>query len=222
MEAHPETSEVRQVARRLIPASSPEHEALLGDRRRALREDLASIFTDGAPASCVWEVGCGHGHFLTAYAGEHPGEICIGIDLVGERIERATRKRDRARRAQLHFIRAEARLFLEVLPPAVRFSRVYVLFPDPWPKSRHHKHRVMQPEFLSWVAARMTPEGRLYFRTDFDPYFHDTERLITKHPAWCIADEPWPFEHETVFQSRAAAHRSIVACLRSETAAAIS
>lgn len=215
MEAHPETTEPTPQARGLIPASTPEHQALLGDRRRALGEDLAAIFAAGQPASCVWEVGCGHGHFLTAYAGAHPGETCIGIDLVGERIERATRKRDRARLAQLHFIRAEARLFLEVLPLRVRFTRVYVLFPDPWPKSRHHKHRVMQPEFLSWVAARMTPEGRLYFRTDFEPYFEDTARLLAKHPAWCVADEPWPFEHETVFQSRAAAHRSLVARVRS-------
>ncbi len=217
METCPETSESHLPPRGLIPASTPGHEALLGDRRRALALDLGAIFGEDPPASCVWEIGCGHGHFLTAYAGAHPGEICLGIDLASERIERATRKRERARLAHLHFIRAEARLFLEVLPPAVQFSRVYVLFPDPWPKSRHHKHRVMQTEFLSWVAARMAPEGRLYFRTDFEPYFEDTARLIAAHPDWAMADEPWPFEHETVFQSRAAAHRSLVARRREES-----
>src|ERR1043165_5508132 len=133
-------------------------------RRVELRGSFARILA--GQTEFVWELGCGHGHYLTAYAAAHPDKLCLGVDLVQERIERATKKRDRAKLANLHFIRAEARLFLEMLPPAATFSDVFILFPDPWPKARHHKHRIIQPEVLEVIAARATPMCRLLFRTD--------------------------------------------------------
>eukprot|EP01031_Cornospumella_fuschlensis_P051694 gene51694-63201_t len=152
------------------------------------RRDLRARFTQILPATkpFVWEIGCGHGHFLTAYAQAHPDETCIGVDLVSERIERANKKRDRAKLANLHFLHAEARLFLDTLPTEARFSRLFVLFPDPWPKLRHHKHRIMQPDFLSDAAKRAGEGARLFFRTDFTPYFDDTRLVLTDHPAWSL------------------------------------
>lgn len=171
------------------------------------------LSSPAAPAakSFVWELGAGHGHFLTAYAQAHPDKLCLGIDIIGERVERANRKRDRARLANLHFLHAEATLFLEALPPGVAFAELFVLFPDPWPKSRHHKHRIMQPAFLAAAARRATPDCRLYFRTDYGPYFDDTYSVVAAHPDWVPVEEPWPFEYETVFQQRAPSHQSLVA-----------
>ncbi len=185
---------------------------LLEERRSLLRDALAPILTTRAEFVC--EVGCGHGHFLTAYAEAHPERVCIGLDLVGERIERACRKRARAGLPNLHFLRAEARLFLEVLPAGVRISTLFLLFPDPWPKLRHQKHRIIQNEFLTTVAARATPDSRLYFRTDYAPYFAEAQATVRAHPRWRLADEPWPFEYETVFQQRADSYASLVAALR--------
>jgi tRNA (guanine-N7-)-methyltransferase len=181
-------------------------------RRADLERRLVPILSDFRPF--VWEIGCGHGHFLTAYAQTYPGQTCIGIDIASDRIERATRKRDRARLANLHFIRAEAGLFFEALPAAIRFSSVFILFPDPWPKLRHHKHRIMQPPFLQRLAGRMGEGGRLYFRTDYGPYFDETVQLLSRLPQWAILKEPWPFEHASVFQNRAAGHDSLVAQVR--------
>ncbi len=173
--------------------------------------------------SCfTWEIGCGHGHFLTAYAQAHPKETCIGVDIVSDRIERAVRKRDRAKLANLHFLHADARLFLEQLPADVTFQRLFVLFPDPWPKLRHHKHRIMQPEFLTEAASHAAPGARLYFRTDFRPYYDDTKLVFAEHPRWEVmvddtkpGTERWPFEFETVFQSRAAeGYHSLIARVR--------
>ena len=179
-------------------------------RREALQGTLAGILPSGTPPF-VWEVGCGHGHFLTAYAQAHPGELCLGIDVIRERIERAVRKRDRARLTNLHFVRAEAQMFLEVMPAAAKFSAIYVLFSDPWPKQRHHKHRLMQPGFLDDLAGRVGQGGRLYFRTDHEPYFIEVETMLRGHPAWHLSAEAWPFETATVFQQRATSHRSLVA-----------
>src|SRR5262245_42435766 len=105
------------------------HLAEMDGRRRTLRAELAQIFTE--PRTFVWELGCGHGHFLAAYAQANPHVLCIGIDIVGERIRRALRKRDRAQLKNLFFLHAEAYLFLETLPESARFSDLFVLFPDP-------------------------------------------------------------------------------------------
>lgn len=193
--------------------------AMMEDRRRDLRERQTYLLSH--QSTFTWEIGCGHGHFFTAYAQAHPNEVCIGVDIVSERIERAIRKRDRAKLPNLHFIHAEARLFLETLPANATFSRLFVLFPDPWPKLRHHKHRIMQPDFLSAAAKRAGEGTRLYFRTDFTPYYEDTKAVLDSHVDWALVapnTETWPFEYETVFQSRATSHHSIIASLRPKNA----
>jgi Predicted S-adenosylmethionine-dependent methyltransferase len=203
-------------------ARTAQFRSMMEDRRRELRALQAKIHA--GHSAFTWEIGCGHGHFLTAYAQAHPTELCIGVDIVSERIERAVRKRDRAKLPNLHFVHAEARLFLETLPAEVKFSRLFILFPDPWPKLRHHKHRIMQPDFLSALVPRAGEGARLYFRTDFTPYYDDTKAVFAAHPDWtCSAgDEPaaadnWPFEHETVFQSRAPSFHSMIARLRNHS-----
>ncbi len=188
---------------------TPKYAAILEQRRVELRDQLAPIATARTPL--VWEVGCGHGHFLTAYAAAHPEKICVGIDLIGERIERAGRKRDRAKLGNLHFIQAEARLFLEMLPAEARIGTMFVLFPDPWPKLRHNKHRIMQTAFLERAAASATPDCPLYFRTDFTPYYEAVRRTLAGDPHWQLTEEPWPFEFATVFQQRAGDFHSLVA-----------
>ncbi len=174
-----------------------------------LCQSLASC--TGPRPSFVFEVGCGHGHFLTAYATAFPDRICIGVDHHGERIERATRKQQRGGLPRLHFFRAEARLFLEALPVGASIADVYILFPDPWPKLRHHKHRILQPGFLSALRPHMEAGARLMFRTDHREYFDEVRAILSAHAGWRIVEETWPFEFETIFQQRAASHHSLIA-----------
>jgi len=190
-------------------ARTAEHLARMAERRAALAVTVAA--ETPAQARLVWEIGCGHGHFLAAYAEAHPAELCIGIDVILERIGRAIRKKVRARLTNLHFIRADAQMFLDVLPAGTELAAIYVLFPDPWPKARHHKHRLLQPEFLGAIARRAGLGTRLYFRTDYDPYFTEVEAAVRAHPSWQVVDEPLPFEVPTVFQARAPSFRTLVA-----------
>ena len=109
----------------------------------------------------------------------------------------------------------QARLFLEVLPPDAGFSAIYMLFPDPWPKKRHHKYRLLQTEFLHDVAQRAGQGTPLFFRTDHLPYFTEAEMLLRDHPDWrSLGDQPWPFELATVFQQKAPSFQSLVAVRR--------
>lgn len=202
------------------PGRAMAYRRRMEQRRQYLCEQLSAILRPNT--AFVWEVGCGHGHFLTAYAQAHPETVCVGIDIMGDRIDRALRKRHRARLSNLHFLHADARLFLEAIPPGVALTRVFILFPDPWPKLRHHKHRILRADFLTQTARHANIETRLYFRTDFTPYFRDAQSIVTSHESWETTADPWPFEFSTVFQERAAHHDSLVARLRPETLPTIS
>jgi tRNA (guanine-N7-)-methyltransferase len=197
----------------LRPIQPAEHASHIAGRRDELCRVLAGVV--GQAARFVWEVGCGHGHFLTAYAKAHPAEACIGIDITSDRIERAERKRGRAKLENLHFVRADAEDFLAVMPERARFTAIFILFPDPWPKRRHHKNRVVKPEFLAAAAARAQKGTALYFRTDHEPYYREVAALLKAQEDWSEPDAtPWPFDEPTVFGKRAAGHFSLVATRR--------
>jgi tRNA (guanine-N7-)-methyltransferase len=188
----------------------PEFLAHVTARRARLRAELAAIVP--ADATIVLEIGSGHGHFLVQYATDHPGKFCLGVDLIGERVERATRKANRAKLAHCHFVRAEARELIESLPAGVTFAEVWVLFPDPWPKKRHHKNRILQPAFFEFLADRSGEGTRLYFRTDHAGYFQAVAASMSKVKDWRVdSTASWPLEHETVFQARAPSYQSLVA-----------
>jgi len=188
----------------------PEFLEHVSQRRAFLRAELAGILSP--PASIVLEIGCGHGHFLARYAHEFPEKVCVGVDLRGERITRAQRKAARAKLPHCHFVRAEARELIEALPEGIMFSEIWVLFPDPWPKKRHHKNRILQAEFFDFLASRAAAGTRLYFRTDHAEYFRFVASLVPALNTWQPDPAaPWPMEHETVFQARAPSYQSLVA-----------
>lgn len=203
-----------RVAERAVenPARTAAYRALVEERRRAIRTELERVIPHGA--DLTWEPGCGHGHFLTAYAQTHPERLCVGIDIIRERIDRANRKRERAGLANLHFFHTEARLFLQELPASSGIREIFALFPDPWPKLRHHKHRLIQESFLDLVSDRCRPKCRLHFRTDHEPYFSSVRATLNAHPRWKIVGVEWPFEFETVFQQRTTARHSLSAELQ--------
>lgn len=185
-------------------------QALHASRLADLRARLASLLPAAKPVTL--EIGSGHGHFLTGYAAAHPERLCLGIDIIGDRLDRAARKSGRARLANIHWLHAEARLFLEAFPSGSLIDETFLLFSDPWPKRRHWKNRVLQPAFLGELAARTRPGGRLYFRTDHADYFAQGLDFARTHSGWEVdASAAWPFELPTVFQQRAESHQSFIA-----------
>jgi len=196
---------------------TPAFVEIITQRRSELRAELGVILPEQRPI--VLEIGCGHGHFLARYSAEHPAKLCIGVDLRSDRIDRALRKAERARLPNCHFLRTEALEFIHALPPGVTFEEIWVLFPDPWPKKRHHKNRLLQPDFFEAVAAKSPVGTRLYFRTDFAEYFENVAAFLPSLATWQPAETPtWPMEHETVFQARADGYQSLVAVRTSHPA----
>ncbi len=198
----------------------PEFLARITERRAALRTELAALLPPAQPL--VWEIGSGHGHFLVQYAQAFPAKFCVGVDIIRDRLNRSGKKRDRAKLANCHFVQAEAREFFDALPAGVTLQEIWVLFPDPWPKKRHHKNRIMQAGFLEALAGRAGEGTRLHLRTDHAGYFSAVTALFPQLKTWQLDPEaPWPLEQETVFQARAPTYQSLVAVRTSHPATPI-
>ncbi len=195
------------------PAAPPAIAARDAARRAALAAALAELYPH--PTALIFEIGCGHGHLLAAYAAAHPDRFCLGVDLVTQRIARAQRKQRRLALANLAFLKADVAETLATLPPPARLAGIFVLFPDPWPKRAHHRRRLLQTELLNALAARAEPGAWLALRTDDASFFAWARGQIQNHPAWrCAPEIPWPFEHPTYFQEIKGPHQSLVAARR--------
>ena len=183
-------------------------------RRAANVSRLAATLAEtlAGRTTITFELGCGHGHWLAAYAATHPTEFCVGIDLITHRVERSVRKQTLGRLDNVLFLKAEATEFLEALPATVVLGKIFILYPDPWPKKKHHKNRFINATSLDLLAARSAPGARLHFRTDNADYFQWTHEHLAAHARWELRpDETWPFEQKTFFEERMKDRRDVFA-----------
>ena len=186
------------------------HRKRVEARKSRLKGELDSVL--GGREEIKLEIGCGHGHWLTDFAAKQKGGFFFGIDLIGDRIERANRKAERAELDNIAFIKAEASELVELMLEEVAIESVYVLFPDPWPKKRHWKNRLINPKFLNKLAERCLQGCRLYFRTDHEGYFDWALHTLESVDSWQLVEgAAWPFERESVFQAKAENYQSLVA-----------
>ena len=184
-----------------MPRESRLEEALLrrAERIQSLRESCSQIFSLGRKITL--EIGCGKGHYLSAYAQANPEELCVGIDLISERRRDSRRRAERREARNAHFFKAEAFEFLEAMPRDLKLEKIFIFFPDPWPKKRHHKRRLIQEKFLNDIRKFTSVGTKLYFRTDYAEYFEWALDAIKANPNWeLLNDNTLPFEEVSQFQ----------------------
>jgi tRNA (guanine-N7-)-methyltransferase len=117
------------------------------------------------------DCGCGKGRFLLARAAAHPDVQFLGLDRMLVRIRKLDRKILRAGFGNVKLLRMEAFYSLQQLLPPHRLRTVYIFFPDPWPKRRHHRRRLFSPEFLDVLWSRLETGGTVQVATDHLDYF---------------------------------------------------
>jgi tRNA (guanine-N7-)-methyltransferase len=130
--------------------------------------------TFGRRAPLVVEIGSGQGEAVVAAADAHPERDHLAVEVytpgLAQTIVRAERCRDRAGLDNLRLLQANAAELLETALPAASVDEVWVFFPDPWHKSRHHKRRLVRPSFAALVARVLRPGGVLRLATDWEEY----------------------------------------------------
>lgn len=124
------------------------------------------------------DIGCGKGRFLVARAGAMPETNFLGVDRLLRRLRKVDKKIRRDQLANVRLLRIEALYAVHHLLPARSVSTVYVFFPDPWPKRRHHPRRLFSPLFLDALDRAMVPGGCIHIATDHSGYFEAIVRLF--------------------------------------------
>lgn len=125
------------------------------------------------------EIGSGLGRFLLARATSHPEIHFIGIELESVRVARIDVAARKAGLTNVSLICAEAMTVLEFCLPPASVQAVYLFFPDPWPKPRHHKHRIFQRPLLDHVHRVLIPGGLFHYATDHEAYFDWMAEMMT-------------------------------------------
>ena len=131
-----------------------------------------------APQPLEIELGAGDGSFLVAWAVQHPGRNFLGVERLLGRLRKIERKIRRVGSLHVRLLRIEAGYFLEYMVPPKSVSALHIYFPDPWPKRKHWRHRLINEQFTEIVAGALVPGGTIYLRTDDDPYFAQMKRVF--------------------------------------------
>jgi tRNA (guanine-N7-)-methyltransferase len=206
----------RRRGHKLRPGQRRLTETLLPTLSFALPVDLPTLFPK--PVEAIWlEIGFGGGEHLAAQAEAHPGIGFIGSEVFENGIARLTTAIASRGLANIRIFPEDARLLLAALP-ANSIARTLILFPDPWPKARHRKRRLVAAPTLDELARIMPPGAELRLATDDPDYLAWMLEAATAHPAfrwtartaadWRQRPADWPptrYEQKAIAAGRTAA-----------------
>ena len=147
-----------------------------GVEKPAAALDLDRLFGRQAPR--VMEIGFGNGDVLVSMAAGYPEQDFLGVEVHEPGVGHCLLGLERAGLTNVRLIREDAIVVLQDWLAPACLDRVNLFFPDPWPKKRHHKRRIVQPTFLALVAARLKPDGLLHMATDWAPYAEHMEEVL--------------------------------------------
>jgi len=139
--------------------------------------NLAELFPQSQPLEV--ELGCGDASFLVELARRHPERNFIGVERLLGRIRKLDRQGRRAGLDNLRGVRIESSYFLQYLLPPRAASALHLYFPDPWPKQKHRRHRLIGEHFPALARAALAPGGCIYLRTDDADYFRQMTEVFT-------------------------------------------
>jgi tRNA (guanine-N7-)-methyltransferase len=173
---------------------------------REARIDLDQVFGRSAPR--VFDIGFGDGAALVTAAATFPAIDYLGAEVHEPGIGHLLVLLERSRLANVRLVDRDAVDVIEQMLPDASLDAVNLFFPDPWPKKRHHKRRIMQPQFLASVARILKPGGLLHFTTDWADYAVQARALLEASPDFRQVDnaaadnDPLAFRAPTRFEAR--------------------
>ena len=142
--------------------------------------DPRSIFGRSAPL--VAEIGSGMGETTIEIALAEPRTDFIAIEVHGPGVGSLLKRIEAAALTNLRVIRHDAVEVLERMIPDGSLAGIHLFFPDPWPKKRHHKRRLVQPDFAALAARKLARDGYFHAATDWPDYAEQIERVLSAEP----------------------------------------
>jgi tRNA (guanine-N7-)-methyltransferase len=142
--------------------------------------DLDRVFGRSAPR--VLEIGCGMGETTAAIAEAAPGVDFIGVEVHGPGIGSLLNRVHELQLGNVRVIQHDAVEVIAAMIVLASLAGIHVFFPDPWPKKRHHKRRLMKPAFVRELALRLVPSGYLHVATDWEDYAQEILATLAAEP----------------------------------------
>ena len=149
---------------------------------------MAQLFPRPQPLEV--ELGCGDASFLVEYAQRNPAKNFIGVERLLGRLQKLDRKGGRAGLKNTRGLRIESAYFLQYLLPAHAASALHVYFPDPWPKKKHRRHRLINEGFPALARTALAPAGNVFLRTDDADYFQQMNEVFAAAPEFEKIETP--------------------------------
>jgi len=134
--------------------------------------DTEELFGNTRP--CALEIGFGDGDFLIETAGIRPDSNFIGIEIKKKRFNKAVKRAHRRKVPNIKFLHMDANIALTEIFKPDTFNEIYINFPDPWPKDKHEKNRIMKVEFLSNLSIVLRGGGKLEIASDHRSYIEES------------------------------------------------
>lgn len=150
--------------------------------------DVAKLFPQPQPLEV--ELGCGDASFAVEYARQNPSKNLLGVERLLGRLQKLDRKGRRAGLHNLRGLRIESAYFLNYLLPAHSVTALHIYFPDPWPKKKHRRHRLISESFPALAGAALAPGGAVYLRTDDADYFQQMTEVFAAAKAFAAVETP--------------------------------
>ena len=148
------------------------------------RLDLEKIFRRNAPLHI--DLGCGDGSFICELAQRIPEKNFLGVERLVGRIRSAARKA--ANIGNVRLLRMESSYAVRYLLPAGSVEKFYLLFPDPWPKRRHWRRRIVTGDFLRAINHALAENGALCIATDHPDYFEKIQEIARTNPHFEVVE----------------------------------
>jgi tRNA (guanine-N7-)-methyltransferase len=142
--------------------------------------DFFTIFGRAAPVEM--EIGSGKGGFLLNRARAYPDRNFLGIEWANKFFRYAADRMARWGVGNVRLMRTDAAHLMIHQMPSASLAMLHIYHPDPWPKKRHHKRRLIQPPFVRAAAAALAPAGRLAVQTDHAEYFEQIQNVLRAEP----------------------------------------
>jgi len=153
---------------------------LWGIAYRTALLDLDEIFGRAAPK--ILEIGFGMGESTAAIAAAHPENDFLGIEVHTPGVGGLLKEIDQGRLTNVRIVQHDAVEVLRDMIPFAALAGVHIFFPDPWPKKRHHKRRLLQPALVHLLAERLAPCGYLHCATDWEEYAQQMLEVLAAEP----------------------------------------
>jgi|TARA_B100001287_G_C22652050_1_gene515725 tRNA (guanine-N7-)-methyltransferase len=149
-------------------------------------EELKNILPNTHP---ILDIGFGSGETTAYISKQKPETFVLGAEVYLSGIGSLLSKASEDSLENIRILNSDIAPFLEEKVSDNFFELILMFYPDPWPKRKHHKRRLINKDFIDLLNSKIRPEGIFYFKTDWSHYFQEVQKIVSKDKKWAVLEK---------------------------------